>query len=145
MNSFFLKIGLVKSQTSKRFTLPLKQKKFCFNSNFSSKNDHRKEQRYCPTSSISVHLNLFFHYFTIHNYLYTIKKGTSLPSYPVRINSGPTPYQLRVPFFGDNFMGRLCFLSCISFLASIKPTSGFKATRTTFNLKNRRESRRCRI
>ena len=42
------------------------------------------------------------------SYLCRTVKGAPLPSYQRRINVGPSSHQLRTPFSGDCFMGRLC-------------------------------------
>ena len=56
---------------------------------------------------ISPQFNISYSFLT---YLYRIDKGTPLPSYLVRTNTVPSPYQNRAPLSGDICLVGLCGL-----------------------------------
>jgi len=75
------------------------------------KNHERKEQssvRLRPSPSMSLKINPNY---TVYLYLYLIDKGAPLPSHLVPTNSGPSSHQLRVPFSGDRFIGKVMNLN----------------------------------
>ena len=65
----------------------------------------RAKQRPSPLISVKVNPN-----YTLSPYLYLTDKGAPLPSHLVRTNAGPSSDQLRIPSFGDTFMGIYCFV-----------------------------------